>query len=209
MEFKLSSMRSNQSIHSTCRPKALAFMLCCLVLAKLSDSQRGAMTYWKEMTVKIRQTLMETILTFLLQYGRIRPDGVEYFDFEGEFIRKCELSISLKSSLLVKTGVVKAVLSISRGKLYENPPPSLVLKYGSFPSNENYDQIIHVNKSANSSAMVVENLRVDVICALDPPHSSQIDASLDIIMQHFMEDLCLVPSPLLWGKQHSYHFTSQ
>nr|CCA20580.1 endo1 putative [Albugo laibachii Nc14] len=88
-------------------------------------SQRGTMNVWKEIT-----------------YGRTRPDGVEYFDFE------------------VKMGVVEGILSISRGKLYEYPPPTLLLKYGSFPTSQSYDQVIPLNDTTSAYAIVIENLRL-------------------------------------------------
>ncbi|KAJ0404204.1 hypothetical protein P43SY_002047 [Pythium insidiosum] len=74
-------------------------------------------------------------------FGRIQEDGVEYFDFD------------------VPAEAYRVIISFDRGALGEMEAPTMLLKYGAFPTGADYDQVLALNGSNDFFQMRVDNLR--------------------------------------------------
>jgi hypothetical protein len=76
-----------------------------------------------------------------LQYGRIRPDGIEYFDFN------------------VPGNAFRVFLTFDRSDLDGFDRPQILLKFGGFPTLDDYDQQLEINTTSEFFNTQVMNLR--------------------------------------------------
>ncbi|GLD95044.1 hypothetical protein PINS_up003669 [Pythium insidiosum] len=74
-------------------------------------------------------------------FGRIQEDGIEYFDFD------------------VPAEAYRVIVSFDRGAMGKMEAPTMLLKYGAFPTLDNHDQVLALNGSNDFFQMRIDNLR--------------------------------------------------
>lgn len=97
--------------------------LACLVPIASSD-KTPTLRRWREFT-----------------YGRVRHDGVEYFDFD------------------VTDEAFRVFLTFDRGQLDGKEGPLMLIKYGSIPTTNDFDQRMFLNGTSDFYSTKIDNLR--------------------------------------------------
>ncbi|TMW68687.1 hypothetical protein Poli38472_006155 [Pythium oligandrum] len=108
----------------TTRKRLHGLVLCIALLFVPCATAAGTVRRWRDFV-----------------FGKIRQDGVEYFDFD------------------VTADTYRIIVSFDRGPLEGLTPPKMLLKYGSFPSTTDYDQMMLLNSTGDFYQARVNNLR--------------------------------------------------